>query len=73
VELVFIRRIENRPEHIIGCGARIANAPKTILKATLASLDDELCAGQVPTDFKARIDNAYQEATSECNDIYELS
>jgi membrane-associated progesterone receptor component len=37
----------------------------------LAGLDEELCAGQVPTDFKVRIDTIYQEIMSECNHIYE--
>jgi hypothetical protein len=30
----------------------------------LAGLDEELCAGQVPTDFKAKTDAIYQKIMS---------
>jgi hypothetical protein len=48
---------------------RLSSEVKRKLKIKLAGLDGELCAGQIPSDFKARIDAAYQDVMSKCDYI----
>jgi hypothetical protein len=67
VKRVFIKRIENIRLHVNAYEARLLSKVKNKLKMMFAGLDEELCAGQVPTDFKARIDAIYQEIIGECN------
>jgi hypothetical protein len=73
MELGFIRRIENMPLYVFGLTMKSLSDPKSKLEKMLADLDEELCAGQAPTDFKAKIDATYQDITSEYNYEYELS
>jgi hypothetical protein len=51
---------------------RAINEAKSKLKAMLAGLDEELRAGQAPTDFKFRINVIYRDIMGACNYVYEL-
>jgi hypothetical protein len=63
----FIKRIENTRQHVNAYEARVFSKVESRFKMMFADLDKELCAGQVPIDFKSRIDVIYQEIMSKCN------
>jgi hypothetical protein len=48
---------------------RVNSEAESKLKMMLSGLDKELCAGQIPADFKVRIDTIYQEIIGEYNYI----
>jgi hypothetical protein len=72
MELAFIKRIENMPQHKATYKVKVLSKAKNKLKMMLAGLGKELCAGQAPTDFKVRIDAIYQEIMGKHNHIYDL-
>jgi hypothetical protein len=70
MKLVFTKRVENIRLHKNSYEKRIADTVECKLRLMLADLDRELYAGQVPIDFKARIDAIYQDIMGACNYIY---
>jgi hypothetical protein len=72
VKRVFPKIIGNILRHKDAYEAKIISKVKSKLMMMLADLDEELCAGQAPANFKARIDTVYQDILGTCNYIYEF-
>jgi hypothetical protein len=65
MELISIGRIEDMFWHKHAYERRVVSNVESKLEMMLASLDKELCAEQLPADFRTRIDTIYQEVMGE--------
>jgi hypothetical protein len=67
MRLFFTKRIENMFWHKDAYEEKVRSKVESKLKTMLAGLDEELSAGQIPTNFRIRIDAIYQEIMGKCN------
>jgi hypothetical protein len=67
MQRVFTKRIENILQHKDAYEKRIVNSIERKLEMMLIDLEEELCAGHIPSDFKVRIDTIYQKIMCKWN------